>query len=77
MAVVHPVEKEEAEEATVGRLASHRVVHPAVVVAAEVGVNIVTGWIKMDYMVKWICWPKTHVIGPTGVASATSQTLIR
>lgn len=28
-------------------------------------------WIKMNYVTKWIPWPKMHVNGPTDVASST------
>ena len=47
--------------------------HPVVVADEE---SIVV-WVKMDYVAKWISWPKKHVNGPTAVASATSRTPTR
>ena len=72
--VVHPTAAAAVEEP----LGVHHPVQLAVVAAVVGAVDLaVVAWSKMDYVVKWICWPKMLVNIPKDVISGTLRTPIR
>ena len=72
----HPVAVEEKEEEVEAEVVHHHLVHPVAihlaVAVVEVAVAEAVVDVKMNYVVKWICWLKMLVNIPKDVISRRS-----